>query len=75
MPLKIAPVPEKKKAAPKPNACISCKREEAADNPGSKYTSNGENTMVVTFWMCDRCALPLGPGQGPIDLDDPTTRV
>jgi hypothetical protein len=69
---KIAPVPEKKKPA---NVCLSCRNMEAAANPGSRYTSNGENTMIVTFWLCDACAVKLGPGQGPIDLDDPSTRV
>lgn len=65
----------KKKVEEKPNACISCKREEAPDLPGATFTSNGDNGMIVTFWMCDQCALALGPGQGPIDLDDPTQRV
>jgi hypothetical protein len=31
--------------------------------------------MILSFWMCDRCAIPLGPGQGPIDIDDPTLKV
>jgi hypothetical protein len=31
--------------------------------------------MIITFWMCEKCAIPLGPQQGAIDLDDPTTRV
>ena len=57
---------------PAPNACIHCKRPESGDVVGSTFTSNGENGMIVRFWMCDDCALKLGPGQGPIDMDDPT---
>ena len=48
---------------------------ESPDLHGSMFTSNGENGMIITFWMCESCAIPLGPVQGPIDIDDPTTRV
>ena len=65
----------KKKAAKKPNECISCHELEGPDRQGATFTSNGDNGMVITFWMCNPCAVPLGPGQGPIDMDDPTTRV
>ncbi|MCP3101857.1 hypothetical protein LZ198_23550 [Myxococcus sp. K15C18031901] len=55
-----------------PQTCISCKKPEGGDVVGSIYVSTGDNGMIVRFWMCDECALPLGPGQGPIDMDEPT---
>lgn len=54
------------------HTCISCKKTEGGEVVGSTYVSTGDNGMIVRFWMCDECALPLGPGQGPIDMDDPT---
>lgn len=70
----------KKKKTPAPKtpavtACLVCKKEEAPDLPGATYHATGENGMILTFWMCDGCAIPLGPGQGPLDIDDPTTNV
>lgn len=72
---KMGKLPEKKKDAAPVCTCISCKKPESPDLPGSMFTSNGENGMIVTFWMCESCAIPLGPVQGDIDIDDPTTRV
>lgn len=72
MAAKKKPVSDKKPAVAQ---CLLCKKEEAPDLPGATYTSNGDNGMIISFWMCDRCAIPLGPGQGPIDVDDPTTSV
>lgn len=66
---------KKKTAAPPELVCISCKKPESKELPGSQFTSNGENGMIITFWMCEKCAIPLGPQQGAIDMDDPTTRV
>lgn len=57
--------------APAPNSCIACKRTEGGPVAGVSYVSNGDNGMIVRFWMCDECALKLSPGQGPIDMDDP----
>ncbi|QSQ16424.1 hypothetical protein [Myxococcus landrumensis] len=53
------------------HTCISCKKTEGGEVVGSTYVSTGDNGMIVRFWMCDECALPLGPGQGPIDMDEP----
>ncbi len=64
----------KKKPAPKVEpvaTCLLCKKEEAPDLAGATYTSTGDNGMIISFWMCDACAIPLGPQQGDIDLDDP----
>ena len=69
----VPPKPAPKK--PAPNVCVSCKEPESPARPGGRFKAQGDNGMVLAFWMCDRCAIPLGPGQGPIDLDDPTTRV
>lgn len=66
---------KKKTAEEKGNTCLSCKKAEAPNLPGATFTSSGDNGMIVTFWLCDQCAIPLGPGQGPIDMDDPTQRV
>jgi hypothetical protein len=69
---------KKKSLAPMDSApvtCLLCKKEEAPDVPGATYSATGENGMLLSFWMCDACAIPLGPGQGPIDIDDPTLSV
>lgn len=50
--------------------CLSCKKPEGAVS-GSSYISNGDNGMIVRFWLCDDCAMTLGPSQGPIDMDEP----
>ncbi len=60
---------------PELNVCIACKRPESPAVLGAKFHAKGENGMIISFWMCDRCAIPLGPDQGPITLDDPLTRV
>jgi hypothetical protein len=52
------------------NTCISCKKPEGADVVGASYVSNGDNGMIVAFWMCDACAIKLSPDQGPIDMDE-----
>ncbi|MBI3184436.1 MAG: hypothetical protein HYZ28_20060 [Myxococcales bacterium] len=59
----------------KPTKCIACKRVEGPAVPGATFTSNGANGMVISFWMCNQCAIPLGPSQGKIDMEDPTSRV
>jgi hypothetical protein len=57
------------------HVCIHCAKPESANTPGATFTSNGDNGMVIVFWMCNQCSVPLGPGQGPIDMDDPTLKV
>jgi hypothetical protein len=54
----------------KSQECLSCKQHESGSVTGASYVSNGDNGMVVSFWMCDACAMKLGPGQGPIDMDE-----
>lgn len=47
--------------------CTICKRPESADRFGDYFEAVAENGMrLVHFWVCHECAIPLGPGQGPI---------
>lgn len=50
------------------NTCISCQR--TIDPPhlrGTLYTCKSETSgTIIQFWMCNPCAIPLGPSQGPI---------
>lgn len=55
--------------------CLTCGNEEGPDVPGATFTANGTNGMMLRFWMCNPCAIKLGPDQGPITLEDPSTRV
>jgi hypothetical protein len=50
--------------------CLVCQSIESKKNKGAQYTSNGDNGMIVSFWLCDACAVKLGPGQGPIDIEE-----
>jgi hypothetical protein len=60
----IAPLPVKP-------VCLSCKKPESAQLMGSTYQGQGENGMRVKFWLCNPCAVPLGPsGQGPINMPE-----
>ncbi|WNG33364.1 hypothetical protein F0U60_06745 [Archangium minus] len=56
------------------HVCLSCKKPEGGAVSGSSYISNGDNGMIVRFWLCDDCAMTLGPSQGPIDMDEPEAR-
>lgn len=57
------------------NVCIACKTEEAPTTKGANYEAKSNSGYVVKFWLCNRCAIPLGPPQGPIDMDDPRLKV
>jgi len=48
--------------------CISCQRTIDPPNlRGTLYTCKGDsNGSVIQFWMCNPCAIPMGPSQGPI---------
>lgn len=52
-----------------------CDEKEAEGKKGSRFHAEGENGMQLFFWMCNDCAIKNGPDQGPIDLEDPSTRV
>ena len=71
----MAKISKKKDVAARQSVCVACKKPESKDLSGAQFTSNGDNGMIITFWMCESCAIPLGPQQGAIDMDDPTTRV
>jgi hypothetical protein len=59
------------------NACISCQRTIDPPNlRGTLYTCTGETSgTIIQFWMCNPCAIPLGPGQGPILKIDPNQKT
>lgn len=57
------------------NVCLTCGREESPQVKGTQFNATGKNGMVLQFWMCLDCAVKLGPDQGPITLEDPSTRV
>lgn len=54
------------------NLCVSCQREIDPPNlRGTFYTCKGETSgNIIQFWMCNPCAIPLGPSQGPIPKTD-----
>jgi hypothetical protein len=54
--------------AAKKEVCLTCKREAAPQVFGAWYDAKGSNGMLLRFWMCNQCAIPLGPPQGPIDM-------
>jgi hypothetical protein len=55
--------------------CMVCGKKEGGEVKGSRFHAEGENGMQLLFWLCDPCAIKNGPDQGPIDLEDPTTRI
>ena len=71
-------IKEPPKSQPEPmelQRCLTCEREESPEVSGATFNATGTNGMVLRFWMCTDCALKLGPDQGPITLEDPSTRV
>jgi hypothetical protein len=57
------------KNAANKEVCLSCKREASPQLIGAWYNAKGSNGMLVSFWMCNPCAIPLGVSQGPIDME------
>jgi len=58
------------------HTCAICsKTEEAPMRMGADYQVRGEDGTVLKFWMCNPCAFPLGPQQGPINVQDPRLKV
>lgn len=57
------------------NTCASCKSPEAPDRKGHPYSVKAESGKALKMWLCNRCAVTLGPQQGPITLQDPKTKV
>jgi len=44
--------------------CLVCKAPGGSKRPGSFYEAVGDNGMrLVNIWVCDACAVPLGPPQ------------
>lgn len=47
------------------NRCEMCKRPETPTHMGAFYDALGSNGMrLLHFWVCNECAIPLGPRQG-----------
>jgi len=50
------------------NLCVVCKKpEEKPTRFGADYNVQADSGTQLTFWMCNDCAIPLGPPQGPIN--------
>ncbi len=48
------------------HVCASCGQpEDEESRRGADYEARSEKGAQVRFWMCNRCAIPLGPPQGP----------
>ncbi len=57
-------------AQPQPNACSMCHKPEGAGCFGNYYDAISANGMrLLHFWVCNDCAIPLGPGQGGVVAD------
>ena len=51
----------------KPNLCTMCHKAEGSDRYGTFYDAVSESGMrLLHFWVCNDCAIPLGPGQGGV---------
>lgn len=58
------------------NTCAICKKtEETPMRMGANYEVKADNGKVLKFWMCNPCAIPLSPPQGPITIQDPALKV
>ena len=54
------------------HVCASCGQpEDEESRRGAEYEARSDRGTAVRFWMCNRCAIPLGPAQGPADLGGP----
>jgi len=53
-------------------ACLVCKRPRGPSSPGDYYNAVGSKGMVLPhLWICNTCALSLGPKQGLIEPFQP----
>jgi len=46
--------------------CIACTALESPERPGAFFDVRSEHGESMRVWLCDQCAIPLGPAQGPI---------
>jgi len=52
-----------------------CHQPEGASRLGNFYEAVSANGMrLVHFWVCNDCAIPLGPDQGGVARDLPGER-
>jgi hypothetical protein len=54
-------------AESKPNICVMCHRAESSEVLGNFYDAvSGNGMRLQHFWVCNDCAIPLGPDQGGV---------
>ncbi len=46
--------------------CIRCNTLQSPERPGAFFDVRSEHGDTMTVWLCNECAIPLGPPQGPI---------
>ena len=46
--------------------CVSCAGVESKDRYGAFFNLRSEGGDALRVWLCNDCAIPLGPPQGPI---------
>lgn len=46
--------------------CIGCAGTEAPTRRGAVYELRSDRGETLTAWICNDCAIPLGPPQGPV---------
>ena len=48
-----------------PPKCVICKQPESRERLGNYYNAVSASGMRLQhFWVCNPCAIPLGPKQG-----------
>lgn len=46
--------------------CILCAKPKSDQRPGATYELQSDRLEKLTAWICNDCAIPLGPPQGPV---------
>lgn len=46
--------------------CIACGSPASEQRPGAQYELTSDRLEKLTAWICNECAIPLGPPQGPV---------
>ena len=46
--------------------CISCAGVESAQRVGAFFDLQSPEGEALRVWLCNDCAIPLGPPQGPV---------
>ena len=48
------------------NICIACGTAQTPKRDGAHYMLTSDRGETLRAWICDSCAIDLGPPQGPI---------